>query len=120
MGRKKSKRNEERAEVESGAPASPLSPLLGWMILLLLVFGSYAPAMSAGFIWDDNDYVTENETLETVGGLGRIWFEIGANPQYYPLVHSMFWLEYRLWGETARGFHIVNMLLHAFAAFLLW
>ncbi len=41
-------------------------------------------------------------------------------PQYYPLVHSIFWIEYHLWGLWTPGYHVVNVLLHAAAAVLLW
>ena len=51
-------------------------------------------------------------------GLGRIWFDLGATQQYYPVLHSAFWLEHRLWGDAAGGYHVVNLLLHAAAAFL--
>ena len=33
-------------------------------------------------------------------GLWRIWTEVGATQQYYPLLHSAFWLEHRLWGDA--------------------
>jgi tetratricopeptide (TPR) repeat protein len=73
----------------------------------------------AGFIWDDNDYVTENPTLHDLEGLRRIWFEVGAVPQYYPLVYSVFWLQARLWGLEPLGYHLVNVALHIAAALLL-
>jgi tetratricopeptide (TPR) repeat protein len=94
-----------------------LAPALALLILTCI---AYWPAMSAGFIWDDDVYVTENQTLRSVDGLKRIWFELGAVPQYYPLVHTTFWIEYRLWGLNATGYHIVNILLHGSAALLLW
>lgn len=76
--------------------------------------------MRAGFVWDDDDYVTENATLRSGVGLARIWLELGAVPQYYPLVHTTFWIEYRLWGLRPLGFHVTNILLHALNGLLLW
>jgi tetratricopeptide (TPR) repeat protein len=87
---------------------------------VLLAVLAYIPAFDAGWVWDDDDYVTENRELRSLEGLGRIWFEFGAVPQYYPLVHTTFWLEYRLWGTSAAGYHAVNIALHALAAMLAW
>ena len=39
--------------------------------------------------------------LRSLGGLWRIWSELGATQQYYPLLHSAFWLEHRLWGTRS-------------------
>src|ERR1041384_3083131 len=86
-------------------------------ILLAIVF-AYSPALRGGFIWDDNGHVTRVD-LRSIAGLGRIWFEIGATQQYYPLLHSAFWLEHQLWGDSPVGYHVVNILLHATAAALL-
>ncbi len=90
------------------------------LTLVLAAVASYGPALTAGWIWDDDDYVTHNDTLRDLDGLRRIWFEVGATPQYYPLVHTTFWLEYRLWGLEPAGYHTVNVLLHALNALLLW
>jgi len=79
---------------------------------------AYFPAIGAGFIWDDDGHVTK-PALRTLHGLGRIWFEPGATQQYYPVLHSAFWVEHRLWGDAAMGYHLVNILLHATAACLL-
>ncbi|MCP4205294.1 MAG: tetratricopeptide repeat protein [bacterium] len=89
-------------------------------LLFLIVLGSYWPVTRAGFIWDDDDYVSENDTLRDLAGLKRIWFEAGATPQYYPLVHTTFWIEYRLWELEPGGFHLVNVALHALNVLLLW
>jgi len=89
-------------------------------LIVLLVFLAYLPALRGGFIWDDDAYVTHNPTLHDLGGLQRIWFELGAVPQYYPMVHTTFWLEYHLWGLHPVGYHLINVLLHAAAAIFLW
>lgn len=81
---------------------------------------AYIPATRGGFIWDDDNHVTENMTLRSTDGLGRIWLEPGATPQYYPLVFTSFWVEYRIWGLEPFGYHTVNILLHALNAVFLW
>ncbi|MCX6557042.1 MAG: glycosyltransferase family 39 protein [Candidatus Aminicenantes bacterium] len=41
--------------------------------------------------------------------------------QYYrPLVSFSFWLDYKLWGLNAAGFHLTNMLLHSLNVLLLF
>ena len=90
------------------------------LVILLAVLSAYGPVYRAGFIWDDDDYVTQNQTLREPGGLSRIWFEPGATPQYYPLTFTSFWLEHRLWGLHPAGYHAVNVLLHAANAILVW
>ena len=78
---------------------------------------AYLPALGGGFIWNDSDYVTA-PGLRSLGGLARIWTRVGATQQYYPLLHSAFWVQYQLWGDRPLGYHIVTVLLHASAAVL--
>ncbi len=56
--------------------------------------------------------------LRSLDGLRRIWFEAGATQQYYPLLHSVFWVEQKLWGDAPLGYHLVNILLHTLAALM--
>jgi tetratricopeptide (TPR) repeat protein len=100
-------------------PGRPRAFLVG-LALGLLPFVVYAPVLWAGFIWDDNVYVTQNETLRSLPGLFEIWFVPRSIPQYYPLVHTLFWVEYHLWGLDPAGYHVVNVSLHAASAVLLW
>jgi tetratricopeptide (TPR) repeat protein len=98
----------------------PKTAVAGALVLLAATVVTYIPAYSAGFIWDDDAYVTDNTTLRDAAGLRRIWTEPGAVPQYYPLVHTTFWLEYHVWGLNPVGYHVVNVLLHAVNAVLVW
>lgn len=88
--------------------------------LVIATIFAYLPALWAGFIWDDPDYVTGNWTLRTLHGLWAIWFQPSALPQYYPLVHTTFWIEYHLWNLSPAGYHFDNVLLHAASALVLW
>lgn len=111
------------AQVPRGRTIGVLEPqffALGAGAILLATLIAYIPAIRAGYIWDDDSYVTKNATLTSFHGLWRIWFEMGAIPQYYPLVHTMYWIEYRLWGLAPLGYHIVNVLLHGSSAVALW
>jgi hypothetical protein len=81
---------------------------------------SYVPALHAGFIWDDETYVTDNRVLKAPDGLRRIWFVPESTPQYYPLVFSVLRLEHDLWGLEPFGYHLINILLHAISAAILW
>src|SRR5579862_5362381 len=87
-------------------------------LLFLLLFLVYFPALGGGILWDDDAHITPPE-LQSFSGLARIWFQIGATQQYYPLLHTAFWFEHGLWGNSVAGYHVVNLLLHALAAFLL-
>ena len=95
------------------------SHILGALVVLTILF-AYVPALKSGYVWDDNVYVTNNHTLRTAEGLGRIWTEPGANIQYYPLVFTSFWMEYHLWGLHPFGYHLVNVVLHLFNVLLVW
>lgn len=91
----------------------------GWLLLLAVVL-AYLPVWQAGFIWDDDRYVTQNRLLGTPEGLWRIWFSQDAPSQYVPLTYTLFWIEHAMWGLWAAGYHWVNVLLHAANAWLLW
>jgi Flp pilus assembly protein TadD len=89
-------------------------------LLVAATIAAYLPALKAGFVWNDDTYLTENATLDTPDALRLIWTEPRASEQYYPMVFTSFWVEKRLWGLAPLGYHIVNVLLHAGSALLLW
>ena len=88
-------------------------------VLLAATLLAYRPAWHGAPVWDDDGHLTARE-LRSVDGLKRIWIEPGATQQYYPFVHSAFWLQHRLWGDRTTGYHIVNIVLHATSAFLVF
>ncbi|MHC4427199.1 MAG: tetratricopeptide repeat protein [Planctomycetota bacterium] len=106
------------------APAAMLrSPLLLGCVLVILALVSYVPALSGSFVFDDSMYLVDDERVTETSGLGRIWSEVsgpGYRHQYYPLTSSVWWLQWRLWGDNAVGYHVVNVLLHGLCAVLLW
>ncbi|HMG06197.1 MAG TPA: tetratricopeptide repeat protein, partial [Chthoniobacterales bacterium] len=94
-----------------------------WLWGLLLVAATilvYQQVWHAGYIWDDDVYVTENKLLTAPDGLRRIWFSLDSPSQYFPLVYTSFRLEHALWGLYPEGYHWVNILLHTANALLVW
>lgn len=101
------------------ADGQPCSWPLGWVFATigLVVLIAYFPALCGDFLWDDAGHVTA-PALQSWSGLLRIWFEPGVTQQYYPLLHSAFWIEHQLWGDATLGYHLVNVLWHATSACL--
>ncbi|CAN5703729.1 tetratricopeptide repeat protein [soil metagenome] len=102
--------------------------ILGAVAIYLLTFAAYWTAIGGEFIWDDDYYVTNNAMLRSIDGLPQIWNpaewargrESTMRLQYYPMTLTSFWIEHQLWGNSSVGYHIVNVLLHATTACLLW
>ena len=88
-----------------------------WLALFAAVFIVYFPALQGGRMWDDSAHITRAD-LQSLHGLYRIWFDLGATQQYYPILHTAFWLEHHIWGDAVVGYHLMNLLLHATAATL--
>jgi protein O-mannosyl-transferase len=92
-----------------------------WMlaaVVSVLLLACYWPVIPGGILWDDQAHITSPE-LRPLHGLLRIWLDPHATQQYYPVLHSAFWLEWRLWGEATIGYHLTNILLHALSCCLL-
>jgi tetratricopeptide (TPR) repeat protein len=92
-----------------------------WLFAFLLTLSiviAYSPSWNGSQLWDDDGHITKPE-LRTFDGLKRIWTELGATQQYYPLLHTAFWLEYHLWSENTTGYHFVNIALHCISALLI-
>ncbi len=95
--------------------AAPVTSWTDWLwgsVLFLAVVLAYQPAWFAGFIWDDDAYVTGNPVVVGPLGLAEIWTtKTGAD--ICPLTITTFWLEHKLWGLNPIGYHLVNIVIHA-------
>jgi tetratricopeptide (TPR) repeat protein len=88
------------------------------LALIVATAVAYLPAWNGKPIWDDNAHITQPE-LRSWHGLVEVWTQVGATQQYYPLAHSVFWIEQKLWGDSVLGYHLINIFLHGFAAIVL-
>jgi tetratricopeptide (TPR) repeat protein len=102
-------------------PALSFSWNRDWLWGLLLgaaTFLAYQPAWNGQPVWDDDANITSPK-LRSAEGLVRIWTQPGATQQYYPLLHTVHWAAYHLWGDWTTGYHLLNILLHFISALLL-
>jgi len=95
-------------------------PILRAALILASILAVYWQALGGGFLWDDDVYVTANAALRSPAGLAHIWKIPPSTRQYYPVTFTAFWLEYRLWADSPFGYRLVNLLLHAANALLVW
>lgn len=108
--------NPNKARVAAGTSRWPL--WLVFCVALAAVLVAYFPSLGGELLWDDAGHLTSPE-LQSFSGLLRIWFEPGVTQQYYPLLHSAFWLEHQIWGDVSLGYRLVNVLWHSISACLL-
>jgi len=91
----------------------------GLILIAVATIIAYWPALGGGMLWDDDAHITR-PALQSCEGLYRIWFDLGATQQYYPLLHTAFWLEHWAWGDSVVGYHVVNLVWHILSAVLLF
>lgn len=86
--------------------------------LIAVVAAAYARVINFGFIWDDEQHLTDNPCITGPLGLKEIWTT--ARAVYYPLVLTTFWIVHKFAGLAPMPFHVLNVCAHAAAAMLLW
>ena len=91
--------------------------LLG-LILIEAIILTYIPVWQAGFIWDDEPFITANPCIVGPFGLKEIWTTNAAD--ICPLTLTTVWMEHALWRLTPLPYHLMNVLLHGACAVLLW
>lgn len=91
--------------------------------LATIVWLVFAQTLRHGFInYDDDQYVYQNPYV--LGGLNRsgiLWAgKFALIGHWHPLTWLSHMLDAQLWGVSAGGHHLTNVLLHALAAVLLF
>ena len=97
-----------------------LAPALA-VALAAATFALFAPTLGYDLVdLDDNAYVSQNAVV--LGGLNwpavRLVFTQTYAAMYAPLLWVSYMLDVECFGQTAWGFHFVNVLLHALNASL--
>jgi tetratricopeptide (TPR) repeat protein len=98
----------------------PWATLVQVLVIAAAVLWIYWPALHGGWLWDDDQLVTENAIMHDPSGLWKIWFAPGSLVDYQPLKVSVVWLQWQLWGADTLGYHLTNVFLHIVGALLVW
>ena len=75
----------------------------------------FGGSLGSGFHFDDYA-IFQNAAIRAPNG----WLTVWNLRQTRPLTYLTFWLNYRLGGESAVGYHVVNLALHAAAVLVLY
>jgi hypothetical protein len=118
-----------------------LNFFLGLALFLLTVI-VFSQAFHAGFIWDDDQLLTQNPQVQSPNGWWTLWI-FPSTADYFPLTSTTLWIEYHLgqvlppdlggnlWnidflrthaevGDFWNGYHLMNVMFHAVVVLLTW
>ncbi|MDC0935845.1 tetratricopeptide repeat protein [Pirellulales bacterium] len=94
-------------------------PLTHAGAFVLATIIAYQPVGRAGFVWDDNSLIHASKLNTADDGLKKIWFSTEPD-DYPPITYTLFWIEWHVWGDNPVPYHVLNVLLHATGAILVW
>jgi tetratricopeptide (TPR) repeat protein len=92
------------------------------IITIFLTVICYLPALHGEFTnWDDNQYVTENNTIKQWSGdnIRKLFSEEVAG-NFHPLTMLSFAINYQLGGEDPFSYHLINLILHILNSILVF
>ena len=114
------------AQVRAPAPATRHPRVPVWLMPLLLALGTlavYWPATNCGFVnFDDGAYVTSNLQVQAGLSLHAVKWAF-SNPvcfNWHPLTVLSHTLDCQVFGLNPWGHHLINVLLHALNAGLVF
>lgn len=95
------------------------------LLLIGLTFFAYISSLGNPFIWDDDEFITNNIyvqhfqvpeifTKNTIAGAGL------KSNYYRPITSLSFAIDAQLWGKNSFPFHLVNLGLHISSGVLLF
>src|SRR4029077_6730877 len=94
-----------------------------WAVLILLavVFVSYAPAARDGFVWDDTALILRDPLIRSwrlipEGFNHFLFLDATASDFYRPLQRLSYNLDYAAFAFRPGGYHLVSIFWHAAAA----
>ncbi len=101
---------------------------LSYLLICLFAIIIYLPSVNGEFILDDISLVEKNSYLKEWHSVGSYLSQedgyskdTGWHTGYYrPLINLSYTLDYKIWGMSAPGFRITNLILHILTCFILF
>src|SRR5438067_6199686 len=94
---------------------------LWWRVVVIVIaaFLTYWNSLSAPFVFDDNVAITSNPQIRQLGNLARVLSPERNSPVAgRPIVNLSFAINYAAGALDGRGYHLVNIVIHALVALL--
>ena len=96
--------------------------MLGAIVFSFFIFGN---GIAGDFVFDDKIAIIGNPLVDDIGRLGEIFtspyhFNQPRTGIYRPLTIASYALNWSIFGNSPAWFHIINILLHAIAVFLVF
>lgn len=100
----------------------PLLVVMGCVLLATWVWAGFGGMWHHEFLdWDDKDYLTTNIHYRGLNRACLTWmFSAPHFGHYHPITWISYALDYSIWGMTARGYFLTNIMLHTCNGILLW
>ena len=95
--------------------------LLQAAIIVLAGLWIYAPTYHGDWLWDDDQLVTANRTVQSTSleGLTKLWYNPdGAD--FFPLSYTALWAQWPFFGLRPTGYHVTTIVLHLIGSLLIW
>ncbi len=96
------------------------STLLAVLLILVATLLAYSGSLFNGFLVDDANIILNNHILYRTASISELLRTPFLTGYYRPLVLISFYLDHRVWGLCAVGFHLTNIILHFFNAVLVF
>ena len=96
------------------------------VIPILLTFAVYFNSLEGDFVWDDQTIVIRNDAVKSFANISYVFSNEFAKKAgydgniYRPTQEISYMVDYFLWGNDPKGFHLSNILLHLLCVILLF
>ena len=118
-----------RSQARASSPHKISSwPLLAGLVLLAAVL-PHVKSLGYGFVWDDEALIGPALGVHGLGDLVRLWSTPFDSLLRDPLLHNTYFrpvsilslaFDWSVWGTSAAGFHLTNLVLYAATCLFLW